>query len=95
MIALWKCRPITPVDPNDGEVDDWEDNWLSNSFAWASKAFFKGWCDTPEHWTSRFTVYLYTTCGCCLIWRGVFLGAGAVFALDVLAILFYYGIIAR
>lgn len=88
----FKYRPVAPVDPNDGEVDDWEDTWLSNFFAWSSHTFTKTWCNTPEHWTSRFTVYLYTTCACCLIWRGVFVGASVIIAIDVLALLFYVSI---
>jgi hypothetical protein len=70
----FRYRPEMPVDPNDGETDEWEDNWLSNALAWASRVFTKNWCDTPEHWTSRISNYLWTSCPCCLFFRGAILG---------------------
>jgi hypothetical protein len=62
------------VDHDGHVVDDWEDNALSNSLAWASQTFLKNWCQTPEHWTSRFANYLYTSCPCCMIFRGLTIG---------------------
>ena len=54
--------------------DDWADNALSNFFAWASLNFLGPWCSTPEHWTSGLTRYLFTSCPCCLIFRGITIG---------------------
>jgi len=59
-------EPNTPVQ--------WEDNWLSNAFAWVSYVFIPDWCQTPEHFSSRFTQYLFTDCPCCLFWRGLVFG---------------------
>lgn len=70
----FRYRPAAPVDPDDGETDEWADNWLSNYFAWASRTFLPHWCDTPPHWTSRLTEYLWTSCPCCLLFRGLTLG---------------------
>jgi hypothetical protein len=61
-----KTEPGTPVE--------WEDNFLSNTFAWASYVLVPDWCQTPEHFTSRFTQYLFTDCPCCLFWRGLTFG---------------------
>lgn len=68
------------VDHDGKTVDDWEDNALSNALAWASATFVPFWCQTPEHWTSRLASYLFTTCPCCGLFRGLVLGviAGSV-----------------
>ena len=70
-VTVDSSEPGTPVE--------WEDNWLSNSFAWGSYFFAPDWCQTPEHWTSRLTQYLFTDCPCCLMFRGIAVGyvAGA------------------
>jgi hypothetical protein len=59
-------EPNTPVE--------WEDNWLSNFFAWFSHYYLPNWCQTPEHFTSRVTQYLFTDCPCCLLFRGITVG---------------------
>lgn len=65
-----------PEDVPDFDVapDEWSDNWLSNFLAWFSLTFLESWCNTPQHWTSKVTEYLSTSCPCCLIWRGLGLG---------------------
>jgi len=70
----FKYRPQDPAIGDDTEPDFWEDNWLSNFMAAASQVVTPNWCETEEHWTSKVTEYLFTTCPCCLIWRGLFLG---------------------
>ena len=69
-------------DPNPGSPVEWEDNALSNTFAWGSHKFTPGWCQTPEHWTSRFANYLWTDCPCCMLFRGIVVGlfAGIAFS---------------
>lgn len=70
--------------------DEWEDNVVSNFFAWASLNFFGPWCSTPEHWTSRLTHYLFTSCPCCLLFRGAALGAAvSCVVFSMLLILFF------
>jgi hypothetical protein len=59
-------EPDTPVQ--------WEDNALSNTFAWCSYFFVPHWCQTPEHWSSRLTQYVFTDCPCCLFFRGIAVG---------------------
>ncbi|MBF5080010.1 hypothetical protein F1642_13880 [Paracoccus sp. NBH48] len=88
MINPFRFRPETPEIANepeaeelDGDTGDWEDNWLSNFMAWGSRAFLPSWCDTPEHWTSRFMHYLHTSCPCCLFFRGI--SIGLVFGLGI------------
>ncbi|MGY3615683.1 hypothetical protein [Bradyrhizobium sp. USDA 10063] len=61
-------------DPHPGGPVEWEDNHLSNTFAWASYRLTPGWCQTEDHWTSRLTRYLFTDCPCCLLFRGVVVG---------------------
>jgi hypothetical protein len=65
---------IPQGDPDPGSPVDWEDNWLSNLMAWVSFRFLKKWCQTPEHWTSRVTQYLFTDCPCCILFRGITVG---------------------
>lgn len=74
--------------------DDWTDNYLSNFFAWFSITYLDPWCSTPEHWTSRFMHYLFTSCPCCLIFRGVAVGfavASVPYLLIIAAILLLKG----
>ncbi len=75
--SLMHFRPgdVPQGDPELGGPVDWEDNWLSNSMAWVSHKLLPRWCQTPEHWTSRITQYLFTDCPCCLLFRGLSLGA--------------------
>jgi hypothetical protein len=67
--------PDVTVDGSEpGTPVEWEDNPLSNTFAWVSYRLVPDWCQTPEHFTSRFTQYLFTDCPCCLFWRGLTFG---------------------
>jgi len=59
-------QPNTPVE--------WEDNAISNLFAYLSHKLTPSWCQTPEHWTSRLTQYLFTDCPCCILFRGISVG---------------------
>jgi len=61
--------PTTP-----GTSVEWEDNFISNTMAWFSYRVLSSWCQTPEHWTSRVTQYLFTDCPCCLLFRGITVG---------------------
>lgn len=62
-------------DPSDADTPvEWEDNAVSNTMAWVSWRFLPCWCQTPEHWTSRLTQYLFTDCPCCLLFRGITIG---------------------
>ena len=70
--------------PADPEIDDWADNAVSNVMAWLSQRLLPGWCATPEHWTSRLTMMLWTDCPCCLLWRGLVLGFLAGLGLGLL-----------
>jgi hypothetical protein len=79
----FRYRP-PPVDPNDGETDEWEDNAISNFMAWGSRTFLPKWCDTPEHWTSRLSGYFHTSCPCCLWFRGVIVGIALTIFLDII-----------
>ncbi|KRR21345.1 hypothetical protein CQ14_06765 [Bradyrhizobium lablabi] len=72
-----KFRPADDprhTDAPDSHLVDWEDNAVSNTFAWASYKFLPSWCESPEHWTSRLTQYLFTDCPCCLLFRGIAVG---------------------
>ena len=88
LVSPFKYRPEAPQDHNDGETDDWADNWLSNSLAWASRTFLPSWCSTEEHWTSKFMDYLYTTCPCCMLFRGIVVGFLLSFILWAIIIAF-------
>jgi hypothetical protein len=73
-------RPKTnyPSELDYGVVNDeveWEDNWISNAMAWVSQKLMPTWCATPSHWTSKFSNYFWTSCGCCLLFRGIVIGA--------------------
>jgi hypothetical protein len=70
-------RPTSPAAGDGDEPDEWADNKLSNSMAWASQVITPKWCQSPEHWTARLTEYLFTSCPCCLVFRGLVIGAVA------------------
>lgn len=81
IVNPFRFRPQTPktiaepvAEKLDGDTGDWEDNWLSNSMACASRALLPSWCDNPKHWTSRVTNYFHTSCPCCLFFRGMTTG---------------------
>lgn len=90
-------RPESDPRADDDSPVEWEDNWLSNSFAWASYRITPNWCQTPAHWTSRFTQYLFTDCPCCLLFRGITLGivAGVTLAMTALFISLAIGLALR
>jgi hypothetical protein len=73
-----KFRPDDdPRNVAEGEPVDWADTSISNLFAWASYHFTPTWCQAKEdkaHWTVRFEEYLFTTCPCCLLFRGIACG---------------------
>lgn len=64
----------TEGDPNPGGPVEWEDNWLSNLFAWGSFHVIPNWCQSEDHFSAKITKYLFTDCPCCLFWRGVTVG---------------------
>lgn len=67
MPAPWKFRP--------GEDDlDWEDNAVSNTMAWVSQKVTPSWCADEDHWTVRWTMYLWAECPCCLSIRWLIVG---------------------
>lgn len=75
MTSPFRYRPAPDADvDHDGEIPDWEDNWLSNAFAWASTVFVPTWCQNEQHWTGRFAAFLWTSCPCCALFRGITLG---------------------
>lgn len=75
-----KFRPgdLPQADPTeeDGPVE-WADNSLSNTLAYASHKLTPSWCQSEDHWTARLTQYLFTDCPCCMLFRGLVVGAGA------------------
>jgi hypothetical protein len=76
LTSPFRYRPTEPdadVD-HDGEKPDWEDNALSNVLAWASTTFVPTWCQNDTHWTGRLTKHLWTSCPCCMMFRGLVLG---------------------
>jgi hypothetical protein len=86
MSSPFRFRPDSQEDVDgDGKVvEDWEDNPISNTMAWTSATFVPDWCQTEEHWTSRFVNYVFTTCPCCMFWRGFFLGGSMVLWLAII-----------
>lgn len=74
MINPFKFRPNEAFE-DEPAPDEWADNWLSNFIAWAALTFVGPWCSTETHWTSRVTNYLFTSCPCCLLFRGLAIGA--------------------
>lgn len=60
--------------PDDPHVEDWADNPVSNTMAWASAMLLPGWCANETHWTTRLAMHMWASCACCLFWRGLVLG---------------------
>jgi len=69
----YRPNPDTDVDA-DGNIPDWEDNALSNFLAWGSVTFTPTWCQNDKHWSARLANSLFTTCPCCMVFRGIFVG---------------------
>jgi hypothetical protein len=86
-------RPVVEAerDRHPGGPAEWADNWLSNAFAWSSYFFIPSWCQTPEHFTSRLTQYLWTDCPCCLLWRGIAIGAAPPLLLWAVTLAYFFG----
>ena len=76
MTSPFRFRPTVPEadSDHDGDVPDWEDNPLSNFLAWGSATFTPNWCQNEQHWTTRFTMWLWTSCPCCMFGRGFIIG---------------------
>lgn len=71
----FRYRPSPSTDTDgDGEIADWEDNALSNFLAWGSVTFTPTWCQNEKHWSARFANTLFTTCPCCMVFRGIVIG---------------------
>lgn len=68
---------------NADEEEDWEDNVVSNSMAYASDKLVPKWCKSPDHWTVRLVLYLWADCACCLAFR--FFAFGVILGLAVSA----------
>ena len=65
--------PDLPEAPDDIE---WEDNAISNFMAWFSQLPpLEPMCNEKEYLSSRFANYFYTSCPCCLFYRGLIIGA--------------------
>lgn len=79
-----KYRPASPAAGDGAEPDEWADNALSNTLAWLSQVVTPRWCQTPDHWTAHTTNYLFTSCPCCLLWRGLILGGWSGFLMGLL-----------
>src|SRR6478609_2414594 len=70
-------RPKDDPRSHPDDPEEWENNALSNSLAWASYTFTPAWCQAKEdgtHWTVRLMDYLFTGCPCCMMFRGLTLG---------------------
>lgn len=65
----FKYRPKNEDDPG------WEDNWISNALAYASDLVIPNWCSNEDGWPIKLTLYLWADCSCCLLFRGIVLGA--------------------
>jgi hypothetical protein len=74
------------VDTSKEDATDWEDNALSNLYAWASWRFVPRWCEQHDHITSRWANAVFTTCPCCMFYRGLSMGIAATSS--VLVIIF-------
>lgn len=75
MTSPFRYRPGPDADVDaDGNVPDWEDNALSNFLAWGSTTFTPTWCQNDKHWSARFANSLFTTCPCCMVFRGIVIG---------------------
>lgn len=87
LINPFTFRPGPAADTDkDGEIADWEDNALSNSLAWASTVFTPMWCQSDTHWTAKFATHLWTSCPCCMVFRGITIGAVLTTALWLISI---------
>ena len=75
-MPFFRFRPEhdTRVDDLTDPVD-WEDNFISNALAATSFYLFPCACQTPTHITTRIVDYFYTTCPCCMFYRGVTVAA--------------------
>lgn len=82
----FRPAPIPKGDPHPEGHVEWVDNWLSNGMAWVSHRFLPKWCQTSEHWTARLTAYLFTDCPCCLMFRGIVVGATMTTTLFVIVL---------
>jgi len=89
MTSPFRFRPPEPSadTDKDGEVADWQDNALSNALAWASVTFVPTWCQSEQDWASRFANYLWTSCPCCMLFRGITIGLALGLVLCLLLIL--------
>ena len=65
MINPFKFRP-------PAEDENWEDNWLSNAMAYGSLVLFPNLCKSG--WAVKLSIYLWTECPCCLLFRGITIG---------------------
>lgn len=50
-------------------------NLLDRFFTWSADTLLPKWCQSPEHWTAKVSAYLFTDCPCCLVFRGIVVGA--------------------
>jgi len=75
-MPFFRFRPEhdTRVDDLTDPID-WEDNALSNAFAATSFYLFPKACQSPDHPSTRFVDYFFTSCPCCMFYRGFFIGA--------------------
>lgn len=75
-----------------GTPTEWAENPISDTFAWASYKFVPSWCQHETHFTSRLTQYLWTSCPCCLLFRGIVVGLllASTFWLLVIAVVLLY-----
>lgn len=64
----WQFRPSDPDDL------DWSDRPLSNTMAYFSIFFLPSWCSHEGHWTVRLMLRFWTSCACCLFYRGMAVG---------------------
>lgn len=69
----FKYRPH--VHGENVEVEEWENNWLSNSMAWASDTFVPNACEDPEGWAVWWTNFIWADCACCMAMRNLTVGA--------------------
>ena len=78
----FKYRPedLQREDAADGSDDikddlEWEDNPISNFMAYVSQIWpLEPMCNEEEYLSSRIANYFYTSCPCCLFYRGLFTG---------------------
>lgn len=84
-------RPFDFRPTEDSKEDlDWEDNWLSNTIAWVTEQVMPQACSTPTTVMARIANYLWTSCPCCLFWRGALFGASIpTIAVALLALAIY------